>query len=589
MMMPTAYRTLLLALLCTSVVAITSPSQAAETEFTSLFDGKTFTGWEHSGNWVIEDGAFYRQAKGGSLTYTASKVPDDFELRFEWKVSKGCNSGVYYRPGQVEYQVLDNVHSPYGENARQAAASLFFCMGPSKDVTKPFGQWNSGRILCKRTVIEHWVNGQRVLSFDYADPKWADYVTLLAIRGGDLTGRGGQLWLQDHGQDVWYRALRWRKIPATETLTPDPSFMPLAVTGTALTKEQARVKKMLAAKPPATTAAIVQPFEPRPRCRFDLHVRASQINPQAAEHPELGYVFADQAGKPQDVQHAVVDTRVPSRGQLVIWLMGHNQGLFERIASYGLHGIQPHYANRWFSKIDAKARDDGTTLGKIRLEAATGQDHSPLVTIPPPDGMTARAIQFVKWLATENPAGKWEQFLTADQNDLLWDQVIMAGISHGSTTSARFAKHQKVARVVMFSGPRDQFESWHGFKSATPANRYFGFTHVLDGGWTGDHYCRSWQMLGLAHYGPIVNVDEVAAPFGLSRRLITNSNVGNNPRRAHTTVVPGGSAVKNKAGDYIHETVWRYLFTHPVDQTGKPVPPETDCKINQKRNAKGQP
>ncbi|MAR13037.1 MAG: hypothetical protein CL681_24100 [Blastopirellula sp.] len=334
---------------------------------------------------------------------------------------------------------------------------------------------------------------------------------------------------------------------------------------------------------------MVQPFEPRPRCRFDLHVRASQINPQAAEHPELGYVFADQAGKPQDGQHAVVDTRVPSRGQLVIWLMGHNQGLFERIASYGLHGIQPHYANRWFSKIDAKARDDGTTLGKIRLEAATGQDHSPLVTIPPPDGMTARAIQFVKWLATENPAGKWEQFLTADQNDLLWDQVIMAGISHGSTTSARFAKHQKVARVVMFSGPRDQFESWHGFKSATPANRYFGFTHVLDGGWTGDHYCRSWQMLGLAHYGPIVNVDEVAAPFGHSRRPITNSNVDNNPRRAHTTVVPGGSAVKNKAGDYIHETVWRYLFTHPVDQTGKPVPPETDCKINQKRNAKGQP
>ena len=274
---------------------------------------------------------------------------------------------------------------------------------------------------------------------------------------------------------------------------------------------------------------------------------------------------------------------VPARGQLVIWLMGHNQGLFERIAAYGLHGIQPHYANRWFSKIDAKARDDGTTLGKIRLEAATGEDHSPLVTIPKPDGMTERSLQFVKWLAKENPAGKWDQFLTEDQSDLRWDKVIVSGISHGSTTSARFAKHQKVARVVMFSGPRDQFESWHGFASATPANRYFGFTHVLDGGWTGHHYCRSWQMLGLAKFGPTINVDKVAAPYGNSRRLITTSDVDNNPRRAHTTVVPGGSAVKNEQGKYIHEAVWRYLFTHPVDQTGKSVPLDPKCQVDHKK------
>ena len=317
--------------------------------------------------------------------------------------------------------------------------------------------------------------------------------------------------------------------------------------------------------------------------RFDLSARASEIDPRAQEHPEIGFVFADEKGKPQDVQYAVVDTRVPSQGQLVIWLMGHNQGLFERIASYGLHGIQPHYANGWFGKLDAKDRDDGTSLGKIRLEAATGEDHSSLVDIPKFDGMQQRSIQFVKWLANENPAGYWEQFLTEDQNDLRWEKVIVSGISHGSTTASRFAKHQQVARVVMFSGPRDQFESWHGFPSATPANRYFGFTHVLDGGWTGDHYCRSWQMLGLAQFGPLVNVDEAAAPFGNSRRLITNSNVDNHPNRAHTTVVPGGSAVKDANGQYIHESVWRYLFTHPVDQVGEPVPLDPNCVMDHKK------
>lgn len=216
--------------------------------FTFLSDGKSFDGWEHKGNWVVDaDGAFYREEKGGPLTYTAATVPDNFELRFEWKVSKGCNSGVYYRPGQVEYQVLDNVYSPYGENARQAAGSLFFCMAPREDATRPFGQWNTGRIICYGSVIEHWVNEKRVLSFDYSDPKWKWYVDLLGIRGGNLTGRGGELWLQDHGQDVWFRYLRWRELGEDEVDTPDPTFEPMSVTGEALKKEEERVRRMRAA------------------------------------------------------------------------------------------------------------------------------------------------------------------------------------------------------------------------------------------------------------------------------------------------------------------------------------------------------
>ena len=238
-------------LACAGLCFLTSCVQAeevAESSFTPLHDGHTFEGWEHGGNWEIEDGAFHRKSRGGSLTYVVSTVPDDFELRFEWKVSQGCNSGVYYRPGQVEYQVLDNVGSPYGENARQAAASLFFCMAPGKDATRPVGEWNTARILCQGTVIEHWLNGERVLSFDYADPKWKWYVELLGIRGGDLTGRGGRLWLQDHGQDVWFRRLRWRKMETGERLEPDPQFEPLPVTGAALEKEEARVRTMLEAR-----------------------------------------------------------------------------------------------------------------------------------------------------------------------------------------------------------------------------------------------------------------------------------------------------------------------------------------------------
>ena len=234
-----------------AAVAPAAPSGLSAEEkrlgFESLADGQGFTGWEHKGNWVVADGAFHRKDKGGDLTYTARKIPDDFELRFEWKVAKGCNSGVYYRPGQYEYQVLDNVNSPYGENPRQAAASLFFCMAPARDATRPIAEWNEGRIVAQGTVIQHWLNGEAVIDFDYTDPRWAKEIELLRIRGANLAARGALLRLQDHGADVWFRHLRLRTIPADEKLARF-LFTPMPIPAEAMRKEQARIEQMLKAK-----------------------------------------------------------------------------------------------------------------------------------------------------------------------------------------------------------------------------------------------------------------------------------------------------------------------------------------------------
>lgn len=311
--------------------------------------------------------------------------------------------------------------------------------------------------------------------------------------------------------------------------------------------------------------------------------RASEIDPRAKEHPEIDFVFTDKKGKPQDLQNASVDLSVKSQGKLVIWLMGHNGALFERLNSYGLHAIQVHYANKWFGIIPPARRDDGKTLGDIRLEASIGEDRIDLVSIPQPDSIMERSYQFVKWLAKEHPEGKWKQFLSKDGKGLDWDKVILSGASHGATTSARFAKHQKVDRVVCFCGPRDNYESWQSLPSATPGNRIFGFSHVLDGGWTGDHYCRSWEMMGLNEFGPIVNVDKVEPPFQNSRRLITDADVKGDDKRAHGAVTPGGASVKDKDGKFIHEAVWKYLFNHPVEQTGTPTPPDADCEKDLKK------
>lgn len=313
--------------------------------------------------------------------------------------------------------------------------------------------------------------------------------------------------------------------------------------------------------------------------RYGLKARASVVDARAKAHPEISFVF-EKDGKPQDMQNASVDTRIAPRGKLVVWLMGHNSQLFERLSGYGLHAIQVHYANGWFGKFgNAEPKDDPQFLGNIRLEAATGEDFSPVVEIPKPDSIKERVRQFVLWLAKENPQGKWEYFLTDDKQDLRWERVILAGASHGSTTAARFAKHQKVDRVVMFCGPRDQYQQWQALPSATPQNRFFGFSHVLDAGWTANHYCRSWQLLGLHQFGPIVNVDNALPPYGNSRRLVSNADVKNDANRAHSAVTPGGASPKDQDGRFLYEPVWRYLFTHPIEEVGETVPIDPACQV----------
>ncbi len=316
--------------------------------------------------------------------------------------------------------------------------------------------------------------------------------------------------------------------------------------------------------------------DPQPQ-RYTLEVRASHIDDRVREYPEIGFVLGTD-DKPADVEYAAVDTRVAPQGKLVIWLMGHNQGLFERLNAYGIHAIGVHYARGWFGKLCQPSPGDAYARGRVRLEAATGLDFSDELELQPPDGAAERTRQLLIWLSKENPQGKWEQFLADNGSRVRWDKIILSGSSHGSTTAARFALHQRVDRVVMLCGPRDQDQDWQSLPSATPAKRFFGFTHVLDGGWTGDHYCRSWELLGLNRFGPIVNIDQAAPPYDNTRRLITNADVGKDANRAHSSVTPGKSSPENEQGEKLFEPVWRYLYNHPIDQVGEETPADPDCQ-----------
>ena len=195
-----------------TVLAPGLTADEAATGFVALFNGKDLDGWSAPGsNWVCLAGALTRVADGGDITYEKQRMPDDFDLRFEWKISPGGDSGVLYRqPGTVEYQVLDNSVRPFGKNPETWAGSLFDYAGGPKDQTKRIGQWNESRILCEADRIRHYLKGAVVLDTYYNQPEWEEARDRLKAKyGTDLnTKRDGYLVLRDQGGQVWYRHIR---------------------------------------------------------------------------------------------------------------------------------------------------------------------------------------------------------------------------------------------------------------------------------------------------------------------------------------------------------------------------------------------
>jgi hypothetical protein len=181
-----------------------------------LFDGRSLNGWArrdgttHPG-WDVVDGALHRKAGGGDLYYQYELA--DFELRFQWKISAGGNSGLKYRVRDYngswlgcEYQLLD-------DNANRDAnktAGLYDVIDPPdfKPVVKP-EVWNDSRIVVCGNCIEHWLNGIRTVSVTVGSPAWKKAVAASKFANNPDFGenRVGRLFLQDHGDEVWFREI----------------------------------------------------------------------------------------------------------------------------------------------------------------------------------------------------------------------------------------------------------------------------------------------------------------------------------------------------------------------------------------------
>lgn len=186
-----------------------------------LFDGTStdaFRGWKsdrfpQSGYRIEADGSLH--AIDGSRDFITRKQYADFDLRWEWKLSRGANSGVMYRVKEMggaphdtgpEYQVIDDprIHLT-------STGSLYGLVKPSKHETiNPAGQWNASRIVVKDNDIRHYLNGELVVQYTWASDDIKQRIAKSKFKSwrGFMQQETGHIGFQSHGKDLWFRNIR---------------------------------------------------------------------------------------------------------------------------------------------------------------------------------------------------------------------------------------------------------------------------------------------------------------------------------------------------------------------------------------------
>jgi len=186
-----------------------------------LFNKDDFSQWTKVNGekvdkgWSIENGIVHRHAKSGNII-TKEKFKD-FELTFEWKISKAGNSGIKYRTRGslgLEYQVLDDQKHRDNKNPTHRAGSLYELVAAQDSKTlKPVGEWNKGRIFVRGNQIEHWLNGEKVVEITWGSEDWKKRFQKSKYHKNEGFGSWeGPILLQDHNDPVWYRNLKIQKL-----------------------------------------------------------------------------------------------------------------------------------------------------------------------------------------------------------------------------------------------------------------------------------------------------------------------------------------------------------------------------------------
>lgn len=195
-----------------------------------LFDGKTTNGWKTyrskvSDAWYVENGELRCKSSGATKRADLMTIDmyEDFELSIDWKIDAKNNSGIIYRCTEdngapyesgPEYQLIDDKGYPHQLTDKQLSGANYDMHAPLKDVVKPAGEFNNTRILVKGAHAEHWLNGEKVVEYEFWTPDWEQ--TKAASKWKDVKAYGmskkGHIDLQDHGGGVTFKNIKLRKL-----------------------------------------------------------------------------------------------------------------------------------------------------------------------------------------------------------------------------------------------------------------------------------------------------------------------------------------------------------------------------------------
>ena len=200
-------------------------------EWESLFDGETLNGWRGFNretvpdNWAVENGVITCLGSGGDIVYTQRSF-ENFDLKLDWKISTGGNSGIFYHiieddkykaPYETgpEYQLIDDLDFPQKLEDWQKVGADYAMYYSTDKIVKPAGHWNTARIRYTAEKAQYWLNGKITVEFIPYSPDWQkrrnsgkwdrfpDYAS----------SKSGLIGLQDHGSFVWFRNIMIKALP----------------------------------------------------------------------------------------------------------------------------------------------------------------------------------------------------------------------------------------------------------------------------------------------------------------------------------------------------------------------------------------
>jgi hypothetical protein len=270
-----------------------------------------------------------------------------------------------------------------------------------------------------------------------------------------------------------------------------------------------------------------------------------------------------------DSDHTVfIDPNSTKRNEMVLYLPGTNgkttntDGFCGTAAKLGFHVINLMYPDDIPATV-ARNDSDPNAFRDFRLEIIEGGDRSKHLEVDRTNSIENRLIKLLGYLHKNRPGEKWDQFLRG--SELAWDRIVVSGGSQGAGHACLIALRHKVARAVLFGGPKDfsralsKPAAWYT-KGETSPERFYTFNHKQDAqGCDYDEQRTICKLLGIA---PEADVDTAKRPFGGAHALFTDYPGGALVSvRAHASVIGDGASPKMPDGSYRFAPVWEYMLT----------------------------